>query len=279
MTAGEIGKSGIRRLNFGGYRGEVESGFDDPAFIEAISRPEEIWSRPEVEVLFDRRNRVGTLRIAMSSASAQDIVVKEFSSWGIIRLKSLFQKSKAARAWRGALALKERGLGTASPAAYLEKRRRGLVERSFFFAAGISGAEEIRGLFRSLPAAELKALLSDLAAFLSRCHDYGILHRDLSDGNILVRKGDSGPTAFYLLDTNRIRIRSKLGSYRRAKNLIRLGVPPVFQRFFLGAYFGEKRFRKTHWVWYKMNKAVFTAYIALKRALRLRQVARWLRIQ
>src|SRR4030043_2485886 len=190
------------RLDLGPYRGEVASQFDDPFFVEAILYPEELWTRPEVELLHEKRNRVGTVRVLLSSGLNRDIVVKEFLSRGIVRFKSLLQPSKAARAWRGALALKENGLRTASPAGSLEKRKRGLVERSFFFAARIDGAEEIRGLFRSLPAADLEPLLSELAGFLSQCHDRGVLHRDLSDGNILVKKDDSGRTLFYLLDTN-----------------------------------------------------------------------------
>jgi len=267
------------RLDLGPYRGEVASEFDDPLFVEAILYPEELWTRPEVELLHDKRNRVGTVRVLLSSGLSGDIVVKEFPSRGIVRLKSLFQSSKAARAWRGALALKERGLGTASPAAYLEKRPHGLVERSYFFAARIDAAEEIRDLFRTLPATDLEPLLSELAAFLSLCHDSGIFHRDLSDGNVLVKKDNSGRTLFYLLDTNRVRLREKPGGFRRSKNLIRLGVPPAFQKFFLRRYFGEKPLRRTHWFWYKMNKAVFSGYVGLKKKLRLRQIARFLRIQ
>src|SRR4030042_1583003 len=116
------------RLDLGSYRGEFAAEYDDPLFIEAISRPEEIWTRPDTELILDKRN----------------------------------------------------------PAGYLEKRKRGLGERSFFFAARVDGAEEIRGLFRRLPAVELEPLLPALAAFLSQCHDRGILHRDLSAGNVLV---------------------------------------------------------------------------------------------
>jgi serine/threonine protein kinase len=267
------------RLDLGPYRGEVDAAYDDPLFVDAISNPEELWTRPDAELLLDTRNRIGTIRIFLSSGLKQEIVVKEFCTHGIIRLKSLFQPSKAARAWRGAMALKERGLGTATPAGYLEKRRRGLVERSFFFAARIEGAEEIRGLFRSLPAADLEPILSGLAAFLSQCHDRGILHRDLSDGNVLVKKDDSGRTLFYLLDTDRIHIHKMPGGFRRSKNLIRLGVPPALQRHFLRAYFGEKPLLKSHWFWYRMNKVVYAGYVNLKKKLRLRQIARFLRIQ
>jgi hypothetical protein len=279
MMAGKEEKKETGRLDLGAYRGEIGAEYDDPLFVDAIAHPEELWTRPDARLLLDKRNRVGTVQIVLSSGLKRDIVVKEFSGRGITRLKSLVQPSKAARAWQGALALKERGLGTASPAGYLEKRRHGLVERSFFFAARLDGAEEIRGPFRSLPAADLEPLLSVLAGFLSQCHDRGVLHRDLSDGNILVKKDDSGRILFYLLDTNRIRIRKKLGGFRRSKNLIRLGVPPASQRYFLSRYFGEKPLRKTHWFWYRMNKIVFADYVSLKKKLRLRQIARFLRIQ
>lgn len=277
MSGDEKAKS--CRLDLGPYRGEVASEFDDPLFVEAILYPEELWTRPEAEILHDKRNRVGTVRVLLCSGLNRDIVVKEFPSRGIVRLKSLFQPSKALKAWRGALALKERGLGTASPAAYLEKRRHGWVERSYFFASRIDGAEEIRGLFRSIPETQLEPFLSELAGFLARCHDGGILHRDLSDGNVLVKRDESCRTLFYLLDTNRVRLREKLGGFRRSKNLIRLGVPPAYQKYFLRRYFGEKPLRRAHWFWYKMNKAVYAGYIGLKKKLRLRQIARFLRIQ
>jgi tRNA A-37 threonylcarbamoyl transferase component Bud32 len=275
----QSGKPPARRVELGQYRGEVGAEFDDPLFIAAISRPEELWARPEAELLFVGRNRVGTVRIPLSSGLSRELVVKEFSPRGLVRLKSLVQPSKAARAWRGARALDERDLGTASPAGYLEKRKRGLVERSYFFAARVDGAEEVRGLFRSLQAAELETLLGALAAFLRRCHDEGILHRDLSDGNILVRKGEPNRNSFFLLDTNRIRVRRKLGGFRRAKNLIRLGIPPAFQKFFLSCYFGETPPRKAYWTWYRLNKTVFTSYLSMKKKLRLRRMARFLRIQ
>jgi len=272
-------KQPSRRLILGAYRGEVAAGFDDPVFIGFLARPEEVWALPETEVLFEGRNRVGALRVVLSSGTSRDLVVKEFIPRGLVRLKSLVQPSKAARAWRGALALEARGLGTASPAAYLEKREHGRVARSYFYAVRVDGAAEVRGLFRNLPAAELEPLLAGLAAFLKRCHDGGILHRDLSDGNILVRKDERGGHLFYLLDTNRIRIRSRLGGFRRSKNLIRLGIPPAHQRHFLGRYFEPGPLGKAPWLWYRLNKTAFAAYIGAKKKLRLRRLARFLRIQ
>ncbi len=268
-----------RRIDLGPYGGMIEADYDDPVLLQAISRPEELWEWPGVEILNDKRNRVGILRIPLSSGRSADIVVKEFLSRGANKWKSLFMPSKAAKAWRGALALKERGMDTAAPIAYFERRKRGFVEKCFFLAERVDGAGEIRPLFRSLPPGEMEALLSSLGGYLSLCHERGILHRDLSDGNILVKKDSAGRVRFYLLDTNRVRVRRKIGRLLRVKNLIRLGVPASYQRFFLEEYFRPQPLEKKDWLWYRMNKSIFTGYIALKKKLRLRQLARRLRIQ
>jgi serine/threonine protein kinase len=269
-----------RPLVRGEFRGEVAAEYDDPLFLRDLSNPEALWTRPDVAILNEKRNRVGVVRLALSSGREIDVVVKEFFSPGLPRLKTLFLPSKAAKAWRGALALKERGLETARPLAFLEKRRKGFVERSFYLASKIDGTEEIRSLFRRLSPSELETLLADLAGFLSSVHERGIIHRDLSDGNILVRRDDGGRLVFYLLDTNRVRVRKTIGPAGRVKNLIRLGVPGRFQRFFLEKYLGEKKdLRPVLWTWYRMNKAVFTGYVGLKKKLRLRELARKLRIQ
>jgi serine/threonine protein kinase len=269
----------LGQLALGPYKGSILRAYDDPDFLRAISLPERIWARPGARILLDSRNRVGSVRLPLSGGREADIVVKEYSSRGLSRLKSLVLPSKAARAWQGAIALKERGLGTASAVAFLERRKRGSVRRSFFLTEEIKAADEIRGLFRGLPPSKLQPLLRALAAHLSLCHDRGVLHRDLSDGNILVESGEGGNFRFYLLDTNRIRLRKNLGGCRRVKNLIRLGVPAEFQDFFLREYFRGKTLRKRHRFWYKLNKRIFTGYVEAKKKLRLRKIARKLRIQ
>ncbi|MDH7511517.1 MAG: lipopolysaccharide kinase InaA family protein [Clostridiales bacterium] len=278
VKTGQGQRSDVKKLSIGPYKGAILTAYDDPDFLEAISPPEKIWSRPGLRILLDSRNRVGAVRLPLSGGKEADIVVKEFSSRGITRFKSLVLPSKAARAWRGAIALKERALGTALPVAYLESRERGVVRRSFFLTEEIKAAAEIRELFRSLPPSELRPLLRTLAAHLFLCHDRGILHRDLSDGNILVGEDDVGNFCFSFLDTNRIRLRKRLGGCARVKNLIRLGVPAEFQDFFLQEYFRGKTLRKRHRFWYKLNKRIFACYVKAKKKLRLRKIARKLGI-
>ena len=73
--------------------------------------------------------------------------------------------------------------------------------------------------------------------------------------------------------------RMRQSETRRAKNLIRLGVPRDLQKNFVLSDRAARPLRRAHWLWYKWNKSAFTAYLGLKKKLRLRQVARFLRIQ
>jgi serine/threonine protein kinase len=134
-------------------------------------------------------------------------------------------------------------------------------------------------LFRELAQEELIPLLRDLARYLARCTAAGILHRDLSDGNVLVRKEKGGALQFYLLDTNRIRLKNNIGVLKGTKSLIRLGIPPQLQRFFLEEYLVRTPIKKVHWLWYKFHKSFFTGYIRFKELLRLKKLAHKLKIQ
>ena len=70
-----------------------------------------------------------------------------------------------------------------------------------------------------------------------------------------------------------------MGLLRGIKNLIRLGIPPDSQHFFLEQYLSPKQLKKHRWFWYKTNKMVYSWYIEFKKKLRLKQLARKLKIQ
>ena len=177
------------------------------------------------------------------------------------------------------MTLVEKGIETPPPVAYLEKRKGRFLDQSYFLTERISGAREIRYLFLELEPSGLRKLLVSLGKYLSLCHEKGVLHRDLSDGNILVKEDKSGEFRFYLLDTNRVRIKGRIRPLKRVKNLIRLGVPRKLQRFFLRQYLGKERVKGFLLLWYRFNKGVFASYIKLKKKLKLRQLARKLKIQ
>lgn len=261
------------------FKGRIQVSYNHPLFLQAISDCSRLLSDQDTEILLDRRNRVGVVALPQQDGRKVDIVIKEFRSRGVNRLKSLFLRGKALKSWRGAAALIERGIETPPPVAYLEKRKGVFLGQSFFLAERVSGVEEVRLLFPELPPSELRRLLVSLSQYLSSCRNKGILHRDLSDGNILVKKDKSGEFMFYLIDTNRIRVKKRIGLLSGIKSLVRLGVPPDFQRFFLEHYLGTTHVKRFPWFWYRINKSLYTQFVELKKKLRLRQLAQKLKIQ
>jgi len=265
----------------GAFCGRIHPDFDTPGFREALAGLGALTSGPSARVLLDRRNRVMTVDLPLTADSRVEAVVKEFRSRGFKKGKTLVVPGKAVRAWRGAAACLVRGVRTPLPLACLERRAGGIVAEGFFLAARVADAREIRDLFRTLPPSELSRLLETLAAFLRGCHDRGILHRDLSDGNILVRTGASGDFELFLIDTNRIRVRRSIPAHLRLRNLVRLGVPRESRDAFLGFYLGsgEGPGFRTARGWYRLNKSCYTGFVSLKKKLRLRRLAERLGIQ
>ncbi len=118
-----------------------------------------------------------------------------------------------------------------------------------------------------------------LARELRAAHDAGLLHRDLSDGNILVERGPDGSFRLHFLDTNRVRSRRRLGGRARAKNLIRLGIPQDRRREFLSLYAGGGGPEPSFIRRYERSKAAFERWLRFKKKARLRQWARRLKLQ
>jgi len=266
-------------VEIGPYSGRIHSDYHTPAILKAAGDCAALLRHPSCRILDASRNRIGVVTLSLGADRAVDVVIKGFRTEGVNKLKSLFQASKAWRAWRGSRALVKAGLGTPLPIGYLEKRTGSFLEQSYFLNEYIPDVTEIRVLFRELSSDGLVLLLEELARYLSRCAEAGIDHRDLSDGNILVRKSPDGPSQFYLLDTNRIRLADKIGTLRGIKGLIRLGIPKHHQKTFLARYLQRPVVSGWLWAWYRLNKSGYTNYVAIKRTLGLRKIAQKLKIQ
>lgn len=121
-----------------------------------------------------------------------------------------FKPSKARRSWDAAAELMRRGIPTAEPIAYFERiNDRSLKENYYicdFFPADFS-ARELLSAFAA-GAAEFEGISQEaayqqLSQFLLMLHGRGVFFRDLSGGNILIRKQADGSLAFSLIDINR----------------------------------------------------------------------------
>jgi serine/threonine protein kinase len=250
-------------------KGRINPDFDQYDFVKKISNFERLLQEPSLQILFNGRNRISVIPFSWQEGDTINIAAKEFFTRGLSRMKTFFLPSKAQKAWWGGVALMERDIPTPVPIAYLEGSRSPFIKESCYFTVLVEEVEEIRHLFRQLPSRELRFLVRALARHLNRCHREGILHRDLSDGNILVKKDARDEYIFFLIDTNRIRLRKRLGILQRIKNLTRLGIPRAHQKFFLGEYAGSGRIKKWMWIWYRISKNAYTWHIRLKKRLHL----------
>ena len=290
MAKREFGK----KIKVGRYHGRIHPDFDRPAFRHALASVRELAASSSAEVLLDSRNRVVAMTLPVDPPRRAEVVVKEFRPRGFHRLKTVAVASKDLKAWRGAAACLEHNVPTPRPLACLARRAGGVVVESYFVSERVFGAREVRYLLREQSGEPLRRLLAELAIFLRRAHDRGLLHRDLSDGNILVAGGPpaagvprpafirddvpGAPYEFYLIDTNRIRVRGRIRWLARVKNLVRLGVAAADQPFFLDAYLGERGGSALLRYWYKKKKKNYTDYVALKKKLGLRRLAKRLKV-
>lgn len=261
------------------FKGRISTRYNRPIFIASLAEFPRNLRGALCRVLINSRNRVVSLPLPLTEKERKEIVVKEFRCLGLQKLKSPFLPSKAFRAWQGAWSLVESELDTPFPVAYLERRKMGILSQSFFLSEYIPDALEIRHFFRQLRPAELRYLLAGLSDVLRTCHEKGILHRDLSDGNILVQRRDWGLFRFFFIDTNRIRKKKILSLRQKIKNLVRLGVPREMQELFLEHYFGYENLKRSHVSRYRFYKKRYSLWVGLKKALGLKKLARWLRLQ
>lgn len=113
-----------------------------------------------------------------------------------------FRKSKARRSYEYAFKLKEKGLYTPAPIAYIKETKFGLLKNSFY----ISKHESFDGTMRELKTSllsEKEELIKQFAKYTASLHEQQILHLDYSSGNILYKK-DGDNYIFYLVDLNRM---------------------------------------------------------------------------
>lgn len=260
-----------RPIDLTTFKGRINPEFGRHEFMEKLSKLGFLLEDASHPVLFSGRNRIIVVPFPFSEGKTLEVVVKEFGSRFLKKIKTIVLPSRAKKSWWGGVALMTLGIPTPVPVGYLESRGSLFVRESYYLSLLEEDAEEIRHLFHRQDSDELRALLRALARHLGYCHQKGVLHRDLSDGNILVRKGGNGKFTFFMVDTNRICIRKRLGRLRRIKNLARLGIPRLYQRVFLGFYTGPGDLKNSLWLWYRFSKKTYTWRVNIKKSLFFRR--------
>jgi serine/threonine protein kinase len=146
---------------------------------------------------------------------------------------SFFRKSKAARAYENSLRLKELHIEVPLPMAYVECFHFGLLNASYYVSQQCTYPRTLRE-FRATELGDRSQIAEALGLFIAHLHDSGVLHKDLSIGNVLFEERD-GRLSFCLVDLNRMRF-EPIDMKKGCKNMERLRGDRDFIRIMTSAY-------------------------------------------
>lgn len=182
------------------------------------------------ECIYQGRNRLYQIEIPQQGS----YVVKSFASLALPRrlYYSFVGKSKARRSHLNAERLVSLGFAVGESLGYVEKCNAfGLLGASYYVSATIPRQEPHLHFHARGWRASAK-LIQELGRYLARLHERGVLHLDLSPGNILYDyDSDTDSYQFYLVDLNRMRFLDRSITREEAMpNLSRLTSCPSVTR-------------------------------------------------
>jgi len=166
--------------------------------------------------IYKARNELKTFSI-----EGYDIIVKKYKEPHIINriAYSFFRPSKAKRAYEYALKLLELELESPAPIAYLEQSNCGLFTIGYFISIYEKEYSDIRELMKGSKKDDV--LLNELSLYIAGMHNKGVLHLDMSPGNILFKKSENA-FHFTLIDINRMQFLPSISLGKRYKSFKRL---------------------------------------------------------
>ncbi len=169
------------------------------------------------DILYDQRNLIKGV-----SYQGQDYVVKRFKISNFINriVYRYFRASKAQRSFD--YSLKIGGILCPEPIAYLEEGSGGLLGTSYYISKRYSYDFTIRPVLldKCFDKKLRQNVLIAFAEFTFSLHEKGILHRDYSYGNILIKQQEA-KFYFNIIDVNRMQFR-QLSLNDRLENFARL---------------------------------------------------------
>ncbi|MFC7358213.1 lipopolysaccharide kinase InaA family protein [Jejudonia soesokkakensis] len=131
-----------------------------------------------------------------------------------------FRKSKAKRSFEYASLLLEKGIGTPAPIGYVEDNSSVSFGKSFYISEHLEPDLTFRKLIREPDYPDHENILRQFTQFTLRLHDSGVLFKDHSPGNTLIRKNGKD-YEFFLVDLNRMQFK-ELTFGERIQNFSRL---------------------------------------------------------
>lgn len=155
---------------------------------------------------------------------AASVIVKSFRRpvWLRRLIYGLVVKSKARRSFEYACLLKDKGLETPAPVAYVERRRWGLLQDSYYVSLASACPYTMNDLIGHPEFPHRNEYLNAVARFTARLHEAGIRHADYSCGNILLGM-ENGEVRVEIIDLNRLRF-GAVGQKTGCRNFERINI-------------------------------------------------------
>ncbi len=145
------------------------------------------------------------------------------------------EKSKCEREWELGWELRKRGLPTAFPLGWAERREHGFLRESYLVTLGLENTCSFYDLYTQLGDSDGRMFwMGNLGRFIRQAHEKGFAHDDLSAEHVLVERHPEAPAdvtgpQFYFIDLDQSRLYpSAVPPYRRAHNFFQIfrSLPP-----------------------------------------------------
>jgi len=170
----------------------------------------------EGELVYIARNQLKHFNV-----EGYDVIVKRYREPHLVNriAYTYFRPSKAKRAYEYAFKLLKLGVDSPAPIAYIEQYKSGLLTYGYFVSVYEKNYSVIRDFMSGIQTDEL--LLKALSLYIANLHAKGVLHLDMSPGNILYFK-DKEKYHFTLIDINRMQFLPSVSNVKRYKSFKRL---------------------------------------------------------
>lgn len=152
---------------------------------------------------------------------------------------TFFRRSKARRAYENALRIASMGFQTPAPVAYFEQNSGGLLDKSWFVSLQCPYSR----MFREFADSDISGredIIRAFGVYVAALHRSGVLHLDLSVGNVLFEKDETG-IHFSLIDINRMKF-CRIDRETGCKNFERLRGNTEFFRVLAASYANARGF-------------------------------------
>lgn len=194
-----------------------------------VSLPER-FRKGEGVVIHKKRNELRRMKYA-----GEEFVVKSFQRPNFLNrlVYGIFRASKAQRSYEYAERFLAMGVGTPQPVGYLNIRRGGLFDESYYVSCQSECTHVYADLFHTKFDYE-EEVLRAVGRITGILHEHGYAHKDYGRENILFRNTPEG-IELEIVDLNRMHI-GAIGVKAGCKNFMRLPATPQMHRWMAEEY-------------------------------------------